>query len=61
VKFEAPTTTSVFDTGDEVPDHDHTQERRELIIYAIPLTRGKVGARRGGGCIRKKSIMPILV
>jgi hypothetical protein len=43
VRFEAPTTTSVLSTGEEVPDHDHTQERRELIIYAIPLTRGKVG------------------
>lgn len=42
-KFEVPSSTSVFDTGEEVPDHDHTQEKRELIIYAIPLTRGKVG------------------
>jgi hypothetical protein len=42
-KFEVPSTTSAFDTGEEVPDHDHTQEKRELIIYAIPLTRGKVG------------------
>jgi len=41
LQFEAPTSSSVLSTGEEVPDHDHTHERRELIIYAIPLTRGK--------------------
>jgi hypothetical protein len=45
-KFEVPCSTSAFDTGEEVPDHDHTQEKRELIIYAIPLTRGKVGREK---------------
>ncbi|WIA19636.1 hypothetical protein OEZ85_005572 [Tetradesmus obliquus] len=31
-----------FDYNGEVPDHDHSQKRQELLIYAIPLTRGKV-------------------
>ncbi|KAF6258069.1 hypothetical protein COO60DRAFT_1701524 [Scenedesmus sp. NREL 46B-D3] len=31
-----------FDYSGEVPEHDHSQKRQELIIYAIPLTRGKV-------------------
>jgi hypothetical protein len=31
-----------FDYSGEVPDHDHSQKRQELIIYAVPLTRGKV-------------------
>eukprot|EP00879_Flechtneria_rotunda_P009390 GHRR01009832.1.p1 GENE.GHRR01009832.1~~GHRR01009832.1.p1 ORF type:complete len:342 (+),score=115.83 GHRR01009832.1:46-1026(+) len=31
-----------FNYQDEVPDFEHSQERRELIIYAIPLVRGQV-------------------
>jgi hypothetical protein len=31
-----------FDYSEEIPEHDHSQKRQELIIYAIPLTRGKV-------------------
>jgi hypothetical protein len=34
-----------FDYSGEVPDFDHSQKRQELIIYAIPLTRGKVRSK----------------
>jgi hypothetical protein len=37
-----------FDYSGEVPEHDHSQKRQELIIYAIPLTRGKVRRLQAG-------------
>jgi hypothetical protein len=49
-RFEAPDSASAFATGEEVPDHDHTQQQRELIIYAIPLQRGQVGCAGGLLC-----------